>query len=429
MSSIASTDTSASCDELSTESFLLHKPIKVLCSTVDSRLYDRFHNYTHKLLLPESKAQRKKDKQRPERVGLKDERDKEELRIREKWEAKQAKKIKRKQLHYQFLHEGQPENHNDADDMDGILIARDTVYDMAALAGFPTQFPLVGRLDYDTSGIMLFTKNHKLFLEINTPIECDHEFSSGTVIEENLVESNVLDLFSYKKKVYEVKLLAGREVLRKMRDEGYALQNEALEKQFSAPFTFCRQNVTYFVKEFHQVKVLRIYQDVELMKGRSDLGWCVDVEVTLLEGKNQQIRRMARRNFFSVISLKRVKIAGILSLDSGIEEPGSCRWLTKSEESRIFEGIRRSREQLHSKPVSSPHRFLNGHEGEISSDTIDNDNELEQASFSSCSNSELDHEEEEEVVDLEGTEADDEDLVATMHHSTLLADVEESEDV
>ena len=81
------------------------------------------------------------------------------------------------------------------------------------------------------------------------------------------------------------------------------------------------------------------------------------MEVTLLEGKHHQIRRMAKRNFFSVVELKRKKIAGILSLDSGLEEPGSCRWLTKNEEHRIFQGIRRLREKLHSKQVSDENNF------------------------------------------------------------------------
>jgi 16S rRNA U516 pseudouridylate synthase RsuA-like enzyme len=39
------------------------------------------------------------------------------------------------------------------------VTSRPTVYDYAQLAGFPTNFSLVGRLDVATSGIMLFTND------------------------------------------------------------------------------------------------------------------------------------------------------------------------------------------------------------------------------------------------------------------------------
>lgn len=390
MSSTASTDTSASRDEVSTDSFLLHKPIKVLCSTVDSRLYDRHHNHDNKAFLPESKAHRKKVFQNPEIIELREEKEEEEAIIRAKRDARKLLNSQKRKKDNKKYYAGDEHYHNfDNDDEDDeIFKARDTVYDISALAGFPTNYSLVGRLDYETSGIMLFTKNHELFLEINTPIEYDsdlNQIESSIDISTTIEESDMMDVFAYKKKVYEVKLLAGRELVKKMREEGYTLQHDVLEKQLSEPFTFHRQHVKYYVNEFHQVKVLRIYQDVDLMKGRSDLGWCVNVEVTLLEGKHHQIRRMAKRNHFSVVNLKRVKIAGILSLDSGIEEPGSCRWLTKKEESRIFDGIRRLRDKLHCKQVSSPHKFLHSNEIESNSETIDNENELEQTSFSTCS--------------------------------------------
>ena len=50
----------------------------------------------------------------------------------------------------------------------------------------------------------------------------------------------------------------------------------------------------------------------------------------ILTGKHHQIRRMAQRNDYCVLSLTRVTIAGILSIQS-VPKPGDCRWLTATE--------------------------------------------------------------------------------------------------
>ncbi len=219
---------------------------------------------------------------------------------------------------------------------DQVCLTRNTVYDIAAASGFPTNFPLVGRLDFETSGIMLFTKNHELFMEINTPIAitCD------TACLEDM--HTISKLYEYKMKHYEVKLLAGAKVISKIKN-GMVLDPKELECIFSQPFTFHRRNVTYQVNEFHKVRVLRIYQDPLFSKGRLDLGWCIDLEVIILEGKHHQIRRMAARNHFIVVSLHRKKIAGILEIDERLPFPGCCRWVSTAEETTILENIGRLR--------------------------------------------------------------------------------------
>jgi hypothetical protein len=58
----------------------------------------------------------------------------------------------------------------------------------------------------------------------------------------------------------------------------------------------------------------------------------------LSEGKHHQIRRIAKRSGFHVVSLHRVRIAGILSVDS-VPEPGQCRWLTDDEIGILYEGL------------------------------------------------------------------------------------------
>lgn len=51
-------------------------------------------------------------------------------------------------------------------------------------------------------------------------------------------------------------------------------------------------------------------------------------------GKHHQIRRMAHRQGYHVIGLKRVCISGILSIDT-VPLPGDCRWLTVQEYNTI----------------------------------------------------------------------------------------------
>ncbi len=49
--------------------------------------------------------------------------------------------------------------------------------------------------------------------------------------------------------------------------------------------------------------------------------------------------RMATRCGYKVIALSRVRIAGILTIDS-LPNPGSCRWLTSAEECQLKDGLK-----------------------------------------------------------------------------------------
>lgn len=135
----------------------------------------------------------------------------------------------------------------------------------------------------------------------------------------------------FKVKEYELVLL-GRQI--------YALHESELsllEDEMSAPFSFCR-----FGREFHtnraDVKVLCKFQEPSLTLGLPHLGWCVRVRVRLQEGKNHQIRRMAKRSKLTVVSLCRTRIAGMISLDS-VPAPGQCRWLERVEVTQLRTGL------------------------------------------------------------------------------------------
>jgi hypothetical protein len=48
---------------------------------------------------------------------------------------------------------------------------------------------------------------------------------------------------------------------------------------------------------------------------------------------------MTKRCGYKVVALSRVRIAGILTIDS-LPNPGSCRWLTIAEERQLKDGLK-----------------------------------------------------------------------------------------
>jgi len=80
------------------------------------------------------------------------------------------------------------------------------------------------------------------------------------------------------------------------------------------------------------------YQDSQWSHGRADLGWCVEVRVRILEGKHHQIRRAVKRAGFLLLTLQRVQMAGVLSIEM-VPCPGDCRWLTAEELWDIKKGL------------------------------------------------------------------------------------------
>ena len=73
--------------------------------------------------------------------------------------------------------------------------------------------------------------------------------------------------------------------------------------------------------------------------------------IVLREGKHHQIRRIAKRSGFHVARLHRVRIAGILSVDS-IPNPGDCRWLTIEEINALYEGLQIDKSILFGREVA-----------------------------------------------------------------------------
>jgi pseudouridine synthase len=188
-----------------------------------------------------------------------------------------------------------------------------TVYDLVAIQNFPKTLSIVGRLDSNSKGLMLFTNDNKLANAIRTPFHVsDHELKR-----------------QYKTKEYIVILLSNLKRHKLANDHSNEVMKK-LETELSLPLNFKKDSKNYQTGPM-SFSVLRCYQDPDFCNNsREDMGWVVEVKVRLVEGKHRQIRRVAKRSGFVVVSLTRTSIAGILELES-VPFPGSCRWLTDDE--------------------------------------------------------------------------------------------------
>lgn len=179
-----------------------------------------------------------------------------------------------------------------------------TVWDLAKQAGFPTDCGLVGRLDLETSGIMMFSNDSLLADAVRDPPP---------------PESPLLNS-PYKSKEYELRILSSKPY---EESEVHLFDIESFEKDFSEPFSFSKANIVYHCSRA-DVRVIRRFRNIEMSKGRPNLGWTIDLRIVIREGKHHQIRRMAKRAGYHIVSLHRVRIANILSVES-IPTPGQCR--------------------------------------------------------------------------------------------------------
>lgn len=216
---------------------------------------------------------------------------------------------------------------------------RRTVYDVVQDMGFPRNLKLVGRLDADTSGIMLFTNDSGLLNCILRPLP-DYVLDmiewnrSNSMYELNEVIQTVMKL---KAKQYLLGMLEGKNIVNYMGDDNI-FNVEKFEIDFSQSFQFNRSGAIIPVKQ-SQVKLVRRYQDARYSHNKANLGWCLDVIVTISEGKHHQIRRMARRHGYHIMYLQRISLCGGLLNIESIPTFGACRWLTIDEKKSLYDGF------------------------------------------------------------------------------------------
>lgn len=212
--------------------------------------------------------------------------------------------------------------------------SRKTIYTIAQESGFPSNLGLVGRLDLETSGIMLFTNDSRLSNAILRPYTSNN---STLEISNTIDASKISPQFNIemKAKVYLLGLLQGKEPDIYMNEDN-TFNILKFENEFGKSFEFSRNCYNIHVNT-SKVKFIRRYQHNKYSFGdRDNLGWCIEAYITIYEGKHHQIRRMAIRNKYHTIYLKRIEICnGILNINS-IPNPGDCRWLTIDEKIQLY---------------------------------------------------------------------------------------------
>ncbi|CAM9418464.1 unnamed protein product [Ectocarpus sp. 8 AP-2014] len=189
---------------------------------------------------------------------------------------------------------------------------RPTVYDVAKAAGVPNFGP-VGRLDFDTSGVLLFTDDYKLKKAISSPTY-KGKAAVGTVPS--------------MEKVYHL-LVAGTIT---PEDEGMGLLQEPLHfnRKLDGPggsWTKPAEARVLLTKTF------KAGQPVPWRFKPGTIATITWIEVVLREGKNRQIRRLCRRSEFELTRLHRISVGPIVL---GDVEEGSCRELTRQEVEALY---------------------------------------------------------------------------------------------
>ncbi len=142
-------------------------------------------------------------------------------------------------------------------------------------------------------------------------------------------ETSISTVNPFKRKQYHL-ILCGE----KLNDVSYVSSIPGL---FSQPFSFSKGGVCYETSSAG-VDLVRHWQDPALSQDQPHLGWCIELLITLAEGKHHQIRRMARRLRLHVVSLCRTNIAGVLDISS-VPIPGQCRWLTVDEVKELYNNL------------------------------------------------------------------------------------------
>jgi 16S rRNA U516 pseudouridylate synthase RsuA-like enzyme len=138
----------------------------------------------------------------------------------------------------------------------------------------------------------------------------------------------------YKAKIYRVRFL-GKRLYDLLSDP---IKKHELEIELSQPFQFQRNSIQYHTLPATNITIISHFQDINFSNNQSFLGWCIDVDITLHEGKHHQIRRIGRRSNLHILSLQRICIGKILHIDS-VPLPGDCRRLEQWEIDELLRGL------------------------------------------------------------------------------------------
>ena len=138
---------------------------------------------------------------------------------------------------------------------------RPTAYNECESKGFPADVGMVGRLDADTSGVLLFTDNHELNFAIASP-----NFSQNP----------------HHQKQYVVTVTGSRRDLVVATTEAGCLPSisiAALETELRAPLEFRKQGRDYSTQPPKEIKVLRVWRESYQEYDRSGSKFSAEIKV------------------------------------------------------------------------------------------------------------------------------------------------------
>ena len=196
---------------------------------------------------------------------------------------------------------------------------RPTAYGECAAKGFPIDVGMVGRLDTDTSGVLLFTDDTELNQAITSP-----NFSGNM----------------HHHKTYVVSVTASRPDLvpNKCEDPSASILTHRLENELSKPLEFKLKGRDFVTHPPRSVRITRIWREPRQEYDKSGAHFMAEIAIVLTEGKNRQIRRLCQRSNLKVKGLHRTSIAGLLRVES-VPNPGDVRWLQGTEVSELCDAF------------------------------------------------------------------------------------------
>ncbi|KAG9393114.1 RNA pseudouridylate synthase [Carpediemonas membranifera] len=180
-----------------------------------------------------------------------------------------------------------------------IEVPRPTVFDLVRQQHGVERIGCVGRLDVDTTGMILLTSDHHLDLAIRQPPK------DGW--------SSALKTKTYQLVCRNYKGVSEADVVERM----------------SAPLQFSRNRQQSQTSAPVGVSVTGTRAEPGLRERRHDYVCTYDIEVTLMEGKHHQVKRMARQASLHLVSLHRRSICGGVLHDGMTSEGQAVRLPTE----------------------------------------------------------------------------------------------------
>lgn len=208
---------------------------------------------------------------------------------------------------------------------------RKTVYDVLKEKGVMKKLGMVGRLDVDTSGVILFTSDSKM----GQMISCSRNFFKRL----GRMEDESKRTLKFHTKEYVVTVSGKGKPNLFIKGEKCEETKKEFEKEMLAPLKIKQHGIEFLTKPPLLIRIEEVWKESYQQRAPSEAGYfTARVLIRLAEGKNHQIRRICNRSNLTVKSLHRRCVAGILT-DSLVPKPSDIYRLTPNDLKRLRVGL------------------------------------------------------------------------------------------